>query len=50
MSFRDLPENFNHVVAIVLFGVAVDVHGGSKSNNWVATAFMIHIREQGKLK
>lgn len=47
MSFRDLPDEYNHIVAIVLFGFVVDVHGETTANNWVATVFMKHIREQG---
>lgn len=48
MYFRDLPEDFNHIVAIVLFGYVVDVQGESAPNNWVATAFMKYIRVQGR--
>jgi hypothetical protein len=48
MSFRDLPESFNHIVVIVLFGFVVDVHGESQPNNWVATAFLKHIRIQDR--
>lgn len=50
MYFQNLPDDFNHMVAIVLFGVVVDVHGESKPNNWLATAFMKHIRVQDKSK
>lgn len=50
MPFPDLPDDYNHIVAIVLFGVVVDIYGESKPNNWLATAFMKHIREQGKSK
>lgn len=50
MYLRDLPDEFNHVVAIVLFGVLVDVQGESLPNNWLATAFMKHIRVQDKGK
>lgn len=42
--FDDLPEDFNHVVAIVLFGFDVDEHGVTLPNNFVTTAFMKHIR------
>lgn len=50
MNFRDLPDEFNHIVAIVLFGLVVDVHGESQPNNWLATAFMKHIRVEDKSK
>lgn len=50
MPFSDLPEDYTHIVAIVLFGVVVDIHGEAASNNWVATAFMKHIRENKKSK
>ncbi len=46
-SFDDLPEDFNHVVAIVLFGVDVDERGETLPNNYVTTAFMKHIRVKG---
>lgn len=46
--FPDLPDEFNHLVVIVLFGVIVDVRGETVPNNWVATAFMKHIRVQGR--
>lgn len=48
MYFGNLPDEFNHIVVIVLFGFVIDVHGESAPNNWVATAFMKHVRLQGK--
>lgn len=48
MSFGDLSDDYNNIVAIVLFGLVVDVRGESTANNWVATVFMKHIRQQGK--
>ncbi len=45
--FDDLPEEFNHVVAIVLFGFDVASEGQTSPNNYVATAFMKHIRLKG---
>lgn len=50
MPFSDLPEDYTHIVVIALFGVVVDIHGESASNNWVATAFMKHIRGNKKPK
>ena len=45
--FDDLPEDHNHVVAIVLFGFDVDEQGRTLPNNFVATAFMKHIHGKG---
>ena len=45
--FDDLPEGFNHAVAITLFGLDVDEPGEIISNNFVATAFLKHIRLKG---
>ncbi len=42
--FVDLPDDVNHVVAIVLFGFDVDERGQTISNNYVATAFFKYIR------
>jgi hypothetical protein len=42
--FADLPEGFNHVVVIVLFGFDVNDKGETVPNNYVATAFFKHIR------
>ena len=39
-----LPDGYNHLVAIVVFGFDVDEHGSSRPNNYVATAFLKHIR------
>ena len=49
-AFEDLPSDFNHVVAITLFGFDVDEHGETVSNNFVATAFLKHIRLKGGKK
>jgi len=46
-SFDDLPEDYNHIVAIVLFGFDMDAQGKTVPNNFVATAFMKHILEKG---
>ncbi|MFN8442756.1 MAG: hypothetical protein U0175_18415 [Caldilineaceae bacterium] len=43
LHFDDLPAGFNHIVAIVVFGFDVDIHGVTVANNYVATAFMKHI-------
>lgn len=45
--FDDLPEGFNHVVAIVLFGLDMDERGQVVANNFVATAFLKHMRTKG---
>jgi len=45
--FDDLPDDFNHVVAIALFGFDVDEQGETVPNNFVATAFLKHIHLQG---
>ena len=42
--FDDLPDDVNHVVAIVLFGFDIDEQGQIVPNNFVATAFFKHIR------
>ena len=39
----DLPDDFNHVVVIVLFGFTIDDNGQSHPNNYVATAFFKYI-------
>lgn len=44
--FDDLSGDFNHLVAIVLFGFDVDAQGQTVPNNFVATAFMKHIRHK----
>ena len=46
-EFDDLPDDFNHVVAIALFGFDVDEGGEASPNNFVATAFLKHIRRKG---
>lgn len=45
--FDDLPDDVNHLVAIVLFGFDVDEHGVTVPNNFVATAFFKHIWLKG---
>jgi hypothetical protein len=35
-----LPDDFNHVVAIALFGFDVNEQGETIPNNFVATAFL----------
>ncbi len=46
--FHDLPEEHNHIVAIALFGFDVGERGETITNNFVATAFMKHIRLKGE--
>jgi hypothetical protein len=41
--FDDLPDDVNHIVAIILFGFDVDAHGQTVPNNFVATVFFKHI-------
>ena len=45
--FDDLPDDSNHIVAIVLFGFDVDRQGKTVPNNYIATAFFKHIRLKG---
>jgi hypothetical protein len=45
--FDDLPVGFNHVVGIVLFGFDVTAQGETVPNNFIATAFLIHMRLRG---
>lgn len=45
--FDNLPDDFNHVVAIALFGFNIDEKGETKPNNFVATAFLKHVRRKG---
>jgi hypothetical protein len=45
--FDDLAEDFNHIVAIALFGFDVNEQGETIPNNFVATAFLKHIRLKG---
>ena len=49
LGFDDLPDDSNHVVAIVGFGFDVDDNGLTRPNNYVATAFFKHIRLKGSL-
>ena len=46
-AFDDLPDDFNHLVAITLFGFDVGDNGGTIPNNFVVTAFLKHIRLKG---
>lgn len=39
----DLPSGFNHVVVVVLFGLAVDAARRSTANNYVTTAYFKYI-------
>lgn len=48
LSFDHLPEDFNHVVVIVLFGFDIDEQGQTIPNNYIVTAFLKHIRLKGK--
>ena len=48
LAADDLPDDSNHVVAIVVFGFEVDARGRTTANNYVATAFFKHIRLQGE--
>ena len=41
--FADLPDDVNHVIAIVLFGFDVNERGQAIPNNYVATAFFKYI-------
>lgn len=45
--FDNLPDDVNHVVAIVLFDFDVDEQGQTISNNFVTTAFFKHIWSKG---
>ncbi len=45
--FDDLPDGSNHIVAIALFGFDVDEEGETVANNFVATAFLKHLRLKG---
>jgi hypothetical protein len=45
--FDDLPPGFNHVVAVVLFGFDVNAQGETVPNNFIATAFLKHMRPRG---
>jgi hypothetical protein len=42
--FGDLPDDVNHVVAIISFGFDVEEDGQTTPQNFVATAFFKHIR------
>jgi len=45
--FDDLPDEFNHVVVIALFGFDVSEQGETVPNNFVAAAFLKHSRLKG---
>jgi hypothetical protein len=47
-SFQDLPDEYNSIVAIALFGFDVNERGETIPNNFIATAFMKHIRPKGE--
>ena len=40
--FENLPDDVNHIVAIVLFGFNMDDNGKILPNNYIATAFFKH--------
>jgi hypothetical protein len=46
-AFDDLPVGFNHVVGIVLCGFDVNAQGETVPNNFIATAFLKHMRPRG---
>lgn len=48
LTIDSLPDDSNHVVAIVVFGFEVDTRGQTTPNNYVATAFFKHIRHKGE--
>jgi hypothetical protein len=43
LRFDDLPDDFTHLVAIVLMGFDIDEQGKMIANNFVATAYLIHV-------
>ncbi len=45
--FNDLPGDSNHIVVIVIFGFELAENSQMIPNNFVATAFMKHIRAKG---
>ena len=47
-SFDDLLDDFNHIVAIAVFGFDVNEQGEAVPNNFVATAFLKHIQLKGR--
>lgn len=49
-AFKDLPDDSNHIVAIVMFGFDIDEQGKTTPDNFVATAFLKHIRIKGRKK
>ncbi len=44
--FQDLPPGFNHIVAIVLFGFELNKQGQTVPNNYIATAFLKHMKRR----
>jgi len=42
--FAGLPDDVNHVLAIVLFGFDVDAEGQPQPNNYLVTAFFKYMR------
>jgi hypothetical protein len=48
--FRDLIGDFNHLVAIVLFGNKTNDENKSDSNNFVTTAFLKYMRSKSGKK
>jgi hypothetical protein len=47
LPFDDLPAEFNYVVGIVLYGFDVNIQGETVPNNFIATAFLKHMRPRG---
>jgi hypothetical protein len=45
--FDDLPAEFNYIVGIVLYGFDVNIQGETVPNNFIATAFLKHMRPRG---
>jgi hypothetical protein len=47
LPFDDLPVGFNHIVGIVLFSFDVNAQGETMPNNFIAAAFLTHMRPRG---
>jgi len=45
-SFQDLPGESTNIVAIVVFGFTMDKNQQVSPNNYIATAFLKHIRSK----
>jgi hypothetical protein len=43
--FDNLADDFNSLVAIVLFGFSVNKQGKTEANNFVTTAFLKYVRQ-----